>query len=348
MMLGLILLAVTNFCEAQSRVYLGIEVEVSPSARPPVYSNFVRGYLNEGWEEGFFDGLNSIRNWMQFGKNEGRESAIREFSLIQLGRNNYWSTCFYNARAASVWEEILVNDEPQIEKELQFEEGSVMVQLIWTDAEDEAEKATVSRIFQIQKKKDAKLEEQTLSLVSVNFAVRDSRVDESGGWVFGTFGLDEEARSEDNPVGLVPLGLTWGNDPQLEEGVVSERGSQDVKQSWIAPVEGNFEAVASEQGRLVGFGMPKRSSCFSCHSTAQFESVSAMLPPNLTSPENRSRWFRNLTRGEAFDRGRKSLDFSLGLSALMNESSGEEKKVVLPETKERLTRKPVEPDIYPE
>lgn len=319
--------------------------ESSPEISSKNYLLEMLSYLSEGWDAGFFHGNNPIRSWS---RPLEAQSELREFSLRSVSREKFWSECYYNTPAIAVINQAYLDDNLLGGDGIQFPSGAVMVQLIWTNHVEEKREMSLSRSFNVHEKSMDELKSMSLWLATVNVAVRDPQVDSSGGWVFGTFGLDIEARSVENPIGLVPLGLTWGNDPNLESSSDDRADSQKIEQSWIAPIEGNSETVTNNEGRLVGFGMPKNSSCISCHSTAQYESVSRMLPPDRTSNENRRRWFRNLARGEAFDRGRKSLDFSMGLSLLLNENKEFDGKVKLPLKKERFSRMPLEPDIYPE
>jgi len=61
-------------------------------------------------------------------------------------------------------------------------------------------------------------------------------------------------------------------------------------------------------GRLNGPVDNPKSSCLSCHSTAEWEAKANVLPGHN---DDVMRWFRNLKANEAFDAGQKSLGNSL-------------------------------------
>jgi hypothetical protein len=56
---------------------------------------------------------------------------------------------------------------------------------------------------------------KTLYLLQVDVAVRDPRVNSTTGWVFGTFIYDGRNQGPDPYSNLRPVGLMWGNDPNL-------------------------------------------------------------------------------------------------------------------------------------
>ena len=54
-----------------------------------------------------------------------------------------------------------------------------------------------------------------LHLLQVDIAVRDSRADDTTGWIFGTFMYHNSVQNENPWKRLMPVCLTWGNDPSL-------------------------------------------------------------------------------------------------------------------------------------
>jgi hypothetical protein len=106
---------------------------------------------------------------------------------------------------------------------------------------------------------------------------------------------------------LTPVGLQWGNDPD-----VTSPGDPDLDESWINPaVPAPFAGHAGLHGRLNGPVDNPLSACMSCHSTAQVKSdatsfgayKSVGLVPNAAcTPAQKQQWFRNLPGSEPFGR----------------------------------------------
>ena len=91
----------------------------------------------------------------------------------------------------------------------------------------------------------------SVRLIQMDIAARDERA--PIGWIFGTFmydGTGVRVRTRDHPVGspliddqdqqyrsrwdgLIPVGLMWGNDPELTQEEF-EKGKKPVE-SWINP-----------------------------------------------------------------------------------------------------------------
>lgn len=148
---------------------------------------------------------------------------------------------------------------------------------------------------------------RTVRLLQMDIAVRDSRADSTTGWVFGTFVYDGNAPGATPWQRMVPLGLMWGNDPT----VTPTQGT--LQETKINPNVNTPQHLGWAK-RLNGPVDNKRSSCLSCHSTAQFPEFSDFLPPATGSDQTKLRWFRNIKAGEPFEVGAKSLDYSLQLS----------------------------------
>ena len=158
-----------------------------------------------------------------------------------------------------------------------------------------------------------------LHFFQVDIAIRDPRADATTGWVFGTF-MYHESVDETNPWRrLMPVCLTWGNDPDLTKEKY-EQGERP-KESWINPDAAKtlpktrpyFGWLGRGNGPIDNF----KSSCVSCHSTASHPSQPAMYKPAMMD-RNEMDWFRNVKAGEKFRQGSRksiSLDYSLQLHA---------------------------------
>ena len=188
-----------------------------------------------------------------------------------------------------------------------------------------------------------------MNLLQMDIMVKDSRADEAGGWVFGTFTDNGAAASSpdygpqysaacegitgggENWCNLMPVGVMWGNDPDNAETFINMKPTETVinanlEETWINPDSALPAMHLGFNSRLNGPADNPTSSCMSCHSTGQVPSVSAImpwLPPNsLPIPTNGDmasdewmRWFRNFADGEAFDDGLAvSMDFSMQMT----------------------------------
>jgi hypothetical protein len=129
-------------------------------------------------------------------------------------------------------------------------------------------------------------------LLQIDVAVKDARAGATG-WYFATYAYDRTATGSPWRK-MVPLGLTWGNDP----------GGPPLQESWINPAAPAFaKAHLGVDGRLNGPVDNRVSACMSCHSTAQAPSLANMVPP-ASGPcaASRPSWFRNLPGGQPFGR----------------------------------------------
>jgi hypothetical protein len=128
-----------------------------------------------------------------------------------------------------------------------------------------------------------------LRLLQVDVAVREQRASYKTGWVFGSFRYDGAMPGRDPWKKLRPIGLMWGNDPQLTD----EMASRGVKpQQSIVFMRAPDGATLGRGGRMNGVADDRQSACSSCHMAAQWPSVSPMLAPQDWS-EARC-WFRNV------------------------------------------------------
>jgi hypothetical protein len=152
---------------------------------------------------------------------------------------------------------------------------------------------------------------RTVRLLQMDLAVREARADSATGWVFGTFAYDGNAPGPEIWDRMIPVGLSWGNDPSLTPEAHAQ-GRRAAESVILNPVIGIPQHLGW-LGRLNGPIDNPRSACLSCHGTAQFPSVSGPLPANSLPSGQKMRWFRNVPAGVPFDSGQVSLDYSLQL-----------------------------------
>lgn len=132
-----------------------------------------------------------------------------------------------------------------------------------------------------------------IRLLQIDIAVKDDRSTATG-WYFATYAYDRTVSGRSPWRKMVPVGLTWGNDPK----------GPPLVESWInqsAPAYARSHLGV--EGRLNGPVDNPASACMSCHSTAQAPSLANILPP-ASGPcvPLRSNWFRNLSGSTPFGR----------------------------------------------
>ncbi|MFD0862394.1 hypothetical protein ACFQ1M_09235 [Sungkyunkwania multivorans] len=170
-----------------------------------------------------------------------------------------------------------------------------------------------------------------VNLIQMDIMVKDKRAIDTGGWVFGTFAYNGNLENDNRWDNLTPVGIMWGNDPDHNKTSYNPTPTKtiinpDLKQTIIndnpeelPPMHLGFAS------RLNGPVDNAYSSCMSCHSTAQYPVVSAIMPflnnQKVAIPEagtNASaqwmRWFRNVPCETPFDpKKATSFDYSLQL-----------------------------------
>ncbi|MDP3674373.1 MAG: hypothetical protein Q8R44_04660 [Novosphingobium sp.] len=306
-----------------------------PMTQPDGYANAVLGYFYEGnlrddMATSFQPKLNTVRDWyhapwLDIGSN-GREpihgltreraSMPHELDPRQDQIWNNWAVGFYNAPGGVMFGKIWADHGKPDAAMAIAPEGTVTAKLLFTTAP--LDQVSWLRgapewnayIFtdlhnpgNIPPKAPRAI--QKVRLLQIDFAVKDQRSSATG-WVFGTFvyngGPTGSAGSGWQHV--KPVGVMWGNDP-------SYTGSGPLEQSWINP-----EVALPHlgyQGRLNGPVDNPKSSCLSCHMTAQSPESVADLVTNLfpPTPADIPRWFVNLPSGQPFTPGKVSNDYSM-------------------------------------
>lgn len=123
--------------------------------------------------------------------------------------------------------------------------------------------------------------DQQVRLLQVDVAVKDPRVADAAGWIFGTFVYDGFRSGQDKFKKLIPVGLSWGDDSN-EPRLVEKSGSfinpylrQTVLNHELLEPEGvrewgehTYVRHHGLGGRLNGPVDNPSSSCISCHGRA--------------------------------------------------------------------------------
>lgn len=217
-----------------------------------------------------------------------------------------------------------------------FPVGTVFAKLLFTDAPQGTDKvaylenplqwdAYITANFQQSTKRSV----TKVNLLQMDIAVRDARADAPGltGWVFGTFVYNGQLKQANKFMNLVPVGLTWGNDPQDRTNTttpfppVKTQVNPKLKETVIFDTKNLPPQHLGWNGRLNGPADLNTTSCMSCHITAQYPQVTSLVPEGAvpdggkTPPQPASwtewmKWFQNVRCATSMDPRSYSTDFS--------------------------------------
>lgn len=319
------------------------------------YMLAVRDYCFEGnLAVDFRVEQNSVRKWyhipwQHYGPNgrEGVHGLTKEASVQpkqlaptqgEPSASDFYQTYavgFFNDFAAytigQVWADHM-NPDPSVTNAPSggkgFPEGAVVFKLLFVDVPVEQVPFLVNPVqweAYIQNGYyNAARSVRSVSLIQMDIAVRDNRA--PTGWVFGTFQYNGALRSLASWENLIPVGIMWGNDPDITSNEYTN------KQPTVTKINPNLKETAINpdphelppthlgwNGRLNGPVDNPVSSCISCHMTAESPTLSPLNPsfqanpPPIGSPEW-MRWFSNVACAHPFDAQAKSTDYSLQLS----------------------------------
>lgn len=299
--------------ETQSAAYLqsvlGYVLEGNVEVDWRVQQNPVRAWYHAPWMHAGENGREFVR-----GLTRERTSHPRVLHPRQATDVANFAVSVYNARGGYVIGRVWRDPENPDPSLARFPEGTVAAKLLFTTATS-AQVPYLRKAFRwrahVNRENGAARPIQYVRLLQIDVAVRDSRANATTGWVFGTFVYDGYASGASPWERMVPVGLMWGNDPELtpERYEDGERPRQSVV---LNPTVG-VPLRLGWLGRLNGPVDNPRSACLSCHATAQLETRSPMVPPTRLSDAEKLRWFRNVKAAQAFDAGEQSLDYSLQL-----------------------------------
>lgn len=273
-----------------------------------VQNNTVRGWYHAPWMHVGAAGREFVR-----GLTRERSSRPGELAPTQTGTFENWAVSVYNPRGGYTLGRVWANPDAPNPSAAKFPIGAVSIKLIFTEApvaQVPYLAGSVEWQADINRTRNTSAR-PTLRLLQVDVAVRDSRAASTTGWVFGTFVYDGNAPGATPWDKLVPVGLMWGNDP-TRVGTTQALLQTKLNAGLQIPQHLGFEK------RLNGPVDNPRSSCLSCHSTAQIQTdlsrpTRAAIPPANASAATLRQYFRNIKSGVPFDAGALSLDYSLQL-----------------------------------
>lgn len=298
-------------------------------SQPQEYIEAVLDYVLEGNREVDWKVQdNAIRKWYHApgfaGGSSGREfvrgltrertSQAGELHAGQTTEFQNWAVGFYNPRGGFTLGEVWKDPESPNPAASLFPEGTVAAKLLFSEA-NEAEVPYVEDApeWEVNIQRNQHLPSPppipSLRLLQVDVAVRDSRADDLTGWVFGTFVYQHDPAVTDPWERLQPVGLMWGNDPDLTPDKFA--AGEQPTESWINP-DVSLPHVGW-LGRLNGPVDNPISSCLSCHSTAGWKNT-RMTFRATDSEAVKMQYFRNIKAGQPFRPEQQSLDYSLQLA----------------------------------
>lgn len=287
------------------------------------------------------------------GLTRARDFAPGELGPTQTACRQNWALAFYNEPGGAVLRRIWGRGgrDPNLTA-LPFPAGTVAVKLVFTEAtaaddprldgapELEANihldrvpnDATCASATDADGRPAAR-RPRTLRLIQIDLAAREGRASYKTGWVFGSLLHDGRLKGNDPWAKLVPMGLMWGNDPQLSDADAA--GGAVPRQSIVFGDAKTF----GRGGRMNGIVDERSSACSSCHMAAQWPTVAPMAAPGDWASGRC--WFRNLNARYPFGfapettggcgnpvalKKMRALDFSLQLSIALRNWSLERAK----------------------
>ena len=289
--------------ETEDYPWLKIDFRKEPDA----YIKTVLAYALEGNLEVNFRGQeNKIRKWyhapwLHFG-DKGREyinGLTRERAAPPLEIHDQqdewlenWAVGMYNAPGGytlgQVWK--VDSNVPKTEN-ADFPEGTVSFKLLFTGGTVDKVPFLENTLMweaNIYENNGKKLNEKnmpetrvnkTVRLLQIDIAVKDNRSTDVG-WVFGTFMYDASQKGSTVWDRMVPVGLSWGDDPTVTKDrekkgayVNNELQQSYINEALIRKNDGDYGNRAYVKyhgvgGRLNGPVDNPVSSCISCHSQA--------------------------------------------------------------------------------
>ena len=278
---------------------------------------------------------NSIRKWyhapwMHYG-NKGREpvhgltkerpSQEGELHKRQVSVAQNWAIGFYNLPGGYALGQVWKDPTRPATRRVTFPHGTVSAKLLFTTAQpDQVPYLDGAPQWYAQIRRDK--QPVAMRLLQLDVAVRDADIDNvtGTGWAFGTFMYHKDVDESEPWKRLLPVGIMWGNDPDLTKSQYDAGGSP--KEGWVNPVVAQmFEKLPRIHlglwGRVNGPVDNPKSACLACHARALDVGYSGRrMPysPRNFKDESIRNFFKNRSPTEPFSSGFRALDYSLQLS----------------------------------
>ncbi|NSX54043.1 hypothetical protein [Parasulfitobacter algicola] len=267
---------------------------------------------------------------------------------------------YYNSAAATMlgdmWENVYA---PDISRAV-FPDGSIVVKIEAVTNTPEnwsvIEGASMWHVFRPTTEDQANnvpdMKPQVLPVRPIQIAVRvkDSVAAPETGWVFIAFTYDATSQGESAWDRFVPVGMQWGNDPDLTSDPSGLPPGAKLQETWINPdapaftrdtfgwggrlagpmdVATRHNVITASGERYQGDNHLRASSCQSCHGASEFPFTANLYPsPNRSFPRDGepfllydpgsrkwAEWFQNRPGTEAMSAriGGQGLDYDMAL-----------------------------------
>ncbi|MBT5772956.1 MAG: hypothetical protein HOH95_01115 [Dehalococcoidia bacterium] len=331
------------------------------------YMDALRAYIFEGnLEVDFVVQENAVRTWYHMpwqhwgkaareavhGLTREATSEVGQLAPEQTETFDTYAIGFYNAPGGYTIGQVWADNEDPRPEAARFAPGTVVAKLLFTEADENQVPYLTNPItwdaWAYEDYPKPKRVLRPLQLIQMDVMVRDPRHEETGGWVFATYIYNGTLTDPEPWNRLRPLGLQWGDDPEViassASGAVNPTPTEtkinpNLAETRINAAETDSGAIPPQHlgwdGRLAGAVDNFASSCQSCHGTAEWPVVTALNPSFTTFVPNEDKkgltpeevvtlyyarmgadkwmnWFQNRPWGEAWDPELAvDLDFSL-------------------------------------
>lgn len=302
----------------EPRPWEGVDFRADATA----YMDAILAYVLEGQDRSTWDvAANPVRQWFHApwmgpggngrefinGLTRERNSRAGELGPLQTACRQNWAVGFYNPLGGftfgRVWGPVAAGTGKPDLSALPFPMGTVVAKVLYTEATDTevpllAGAPEVAANINVRADPAARAcpdntgrrEPGTLRLLQLDVAVRDARAGITG-WVFGTFVYDGRLAGADPWAKLRPVGLMWGNDPDLSDAEAAQ-GRKPTESIVLSDF--GLQRAFGRGGRMNGPVDNPVSACLSCHMTAQWPNPAAVTAPTGASWDRAGCWFRNL------------------------------------------------------
>ncbi len=322
-----------------------LKSHIAPNLLPFFTSNTTWNAASSGW---FHEPWIGAEREAILGACQGNENPANMFKSLTEGKAGYVLTLYDSTAAYTVgriWNKTrqrvnLVNDAAQ------FGEGSVIVKLSFSTinypywpAMKGAQVFTIYDTIPTKENPARGYQLRRVSFFQMDVIVKDSHTAPETGWVYSTFVYDSAAAGSTWEK-MVPLGAMWGNDPgvsspitppfpPLYETVINPKApfySTEIL-GWSGrlsrPHDGVMEQEAFDINTRREYTNLAMSSCMSCHSPAQSNFNSFLLPEpfpedaffaNTPGGNTWDLWLRNSAGHKALDKEQADMDDDMAMA----------------------------------
>ncbi len=331
--------------EANAMIYMdSLKSYIAPDILPFFTDNQAWNAAKYGW---FHEPWLGSQREAILGTYLGNGNPANMFTSLKEDESGYVLTLYDSTAACTVgqiWGKTgqkvnLVNDAAQ------FKEGSVIVKLAFSNINaPEWQVMTGTQVFNVydtiptlaDPRKGYQM--RKVSFFQMDVIVKDSKTSPKTGWVYSTFVYDQSINAASIWDKMVPLGAMWGNDPgvnspiappypKLYETVINPKAPAYSIETlgWGGRLSGPNDGAVAMQAFDITTGQVYNklplSSCMSCHSPAQDNFNSFLLPGPFPTSDSLmvytpgspqwNLWFRDDPGTVPFDSGQVGMDYDM-------------------------------------